>query len=65
MAKLDIGVGEDFPLEEKSGGEDCRGTSRGHRHNHHDHHHHHGFWHDYFHARFSRGRSDSSKQDKE
>jgi hypothetical protein len=64
MAKLDIGVGEDFPLEEKSGGEDCRGTSRGHRH--HDHHHHHGFWHDYLRARFSRGRGrGDDKQDKE
>jgi hypothetical protein len=50
MAKLDIGIGEDFPVEEKSGGEDCRHRRHGHRH------HHHGFWHDYFRRRFSRGR---------
>jgi hypothetical protein len=52
MAKLDIGIGEDFPVEEKSGGEECRHRRHGQRH----HHHHHGFWHDYFRRRLSRGR---------
>ena len=58
MAKLDIGIGEDFPVEEKSGGEECRQGRHGHRHPHH----HHGFWHDYFRRR-SRGR-DKGRADK-
>jgi hypothetical protein len=73
MAKLDIGVGEEFPLEEKGRDEDCRHAHHGHWHHHHDHHgrghhdHHHGSWHDYFRQRFSRRRdkSGSGKQDKE
>jgi hypothetical protein len=55
MTKLTIGIGEDFPVEEKAGAEDCRG-SRGH------HHHHHGElharWHTWLHARFGRRRED-------
>ncbi len=44
MSKLDIGVGDEFPLDE--GGEDHRqmGGHRGRHHHriHHSHHHHHG-----------------------
>ena len=68
MAKLDIGVGEEFPLEEKTRADDCR---HAHGHHHHDRHghghhdHHHRSWHDYFRQRFSRRRDRSDKQDKE
>ena len=41
MSKLDIGVGDEFPLDESRDG---RGRHRGHRH-HHRHHHHHGHTH--------------------
>ena len=60
MAKLDIGVGEAFPLEEKSGGEDCRRGRHGRRH---DHHHH--FWHDWFRRRTGRRPDDTNTKDKE
>jgi hypothetical protein len=54
MTKLTIGVGEDFPVEEKAG--EAREGRR--RCGHHDrHHHHHGHelrarWHRWWHARF-------------
>ena len=63
MARLDIGVGEDFPLEEnKSAAEDCRGGRRGHRHHHHPHTH---FWHDWFRRAPERKPDDHNSQDKE
>ena len=63
MARLDIGVGEDFPLEEKKGGaEDCRGGRRGHRHHHHPHSH---FWHGWFRRTPERKPDERNKQDKE
>ncbi|HEX4862016.1 MAG TPA: hypothetical protein VFV07_12320 [Rhizomicrobium sp.] len=63
MARLDIGVGEDFPLEEKkSSGEDCRGARRGHWHHHHPHTH---FWHGWFRRRPERKPDDHNSQDKE
>ena len=61
MPKLDIGIGEEFPIEEKPRAEDCARSA-------HHHHHHFGHW-------FSRGRSfredagkirpESKKPDKE
>ena len=64
MARLDIAIGEEFPLEEKKSGEDgargCR--TRGH---HHDHHHHHGSLRGRLRDHFSRRRADSNKTDKE
>ncbi len=61
MAKLDITIGEEFPLEEKKGGEDrgCRMRGR------HDHHHHHGSFRERLRDHFSRGRTDPNKTDKE
>jgi hypothetical protein len=61
MAKLDIAIGEEFPLEEKNSGEDgargCR--TRGH------HHHHHGSLRARLRDHFSRRRPDPNKTDKE
>ena len=61
MAKLDIAIGEEFPLEEKKSGEDgargCR--TRGH------HHHHHGSLRERLRNHFSRRRADPNKTDKE
>jgi len=63
MAKLDIAIGEEFPLEEKKSGEDgargCRMRGR------HDHHHHHGSLRERLRDHFSRGRADPNKTDKE
>lgn len=46
MSKLDIGVGDEFPLDEPHNTEE-RGRHWRHRHGHHHHgrHHHHGFRH--------------------
>ena len=42
MSKFDIGVGEDFPLDEGQPQDDCGGhRGRHHRHHHHEHHHDH------------------------
>jgi hypothetical protein len=42
MSKFDIGVGEDFPLDESSREGECAGRhERRHRHFHGHHHHHH------------------------
>jgi hypothetical protein len=64
MARLDIAIGEEFPLEEKkSGDEGARGCRmRGH---HHDHHHRslRERWRHYFSR--SRDRSEPNKTDKE
>ena len=61
MAKLDIAIGEEFPLEEKKSGEDgargCR--TRGH------HHHHRGSFRERLRDHFSRRRADPNKSDKE
>jgi hypothetical protein len=58
MSKLDVGVGDEFPLDE--GGPDDRHAwkhhrraMRGHRHGHHHHHDHHG-WHGRRHHGFGR-----------
>ena len=57
MSKYDIGVGDDFPLEdgpldENNEQEGCRG-----RHGrHHRHHHHHGHHHSHHHAHHHRDR---------
>jgi hypothetical protein len=68
MAKLTIGIGEEFPVEEKKpretgGGEDCAAWRDHHRH--HGHHHEHGHWHallrGYLRKRYSR----SAKKDGE
>ncbi len=65
MARLDIAVGEEFPLEEKASGDDrargCR--ARGHYH----HRHHHGSLRGRLRDHFSRERdkSDPNKTDKE
>ena len=60
MAKLDIAIGEEFPLEEKNSGEDgARGCRmRGH-------HHHHGSFRERLRDHFSRRRPDPNKTDKE
>jgi hypothetical protein len=60
MAKLDIGVGQDFPIEEKTPAEDRDCSRRGH----HDHHHHHGLR-DMLRRRFGRGDAPEQKKDKE
>lgn len=53
MAKLDIGIGEDFPVEEKkTQSEEC--PSRRHRHGHHPRHAHRERWHQWMRERFSR-----------
>ena len=69
MAKLDIGVGEEFPLEEKSRDDDRRRSRHADRHHHfhHDHHHHPHthFWHDWFRGRRERDTDSHNKQDKE
>jgi hypothetical protein len=62
MAKLDIGVGQDFPLEEKPCPED-RGCS-GHGYRHHFHHHH-GSLHEMWRRHFGRGDALVVKKDKE
>lgn len=64
MTKLSIGIGEDFPVEDKTGAdkmgaEDCASRHRRHRHQHHDHQHHdphslHGRVHHWMHAHFAR-----------
>lgn len=57
MTKLNIGIGEDFPVEDKAGGEDCRShRGRRSRHHHHDHHHGelHARLHRWMHERFGR-----------
>jgi len=61
MARLDIGVGEDFPLEEKkSSDEGCRRGRRGHHHHPHTH-----FWHDWFRRAPERKPDERNRQDKE
>lgn len=62
MAKLDIGVGEDFPIEEKPCAED-RGCS-GHGYRHHFHHHN-GSLHEMWRRHFGRGDATDQKKDKE
>ena len=47
MPKIDIGVGQEFPLEEKRRDDDCAGRADNH---------HFGHW-------FSRGRCSSSRED--
>ena len=63
MARLDIGIGEEFPVEERRrderSGEDC---ARRHAHAHH--HHHHGSWRERWRHHFSRDK-DTLKKDKE
>ena len=61
MARLDIGVGEDFPLEEKKcSGESCHRFYRGHHHHPHTH-----FWHGWFRRVPERKPDERNKQDKE
>jgi len=55
MSKLDIGVGDEFPLDEPHN----TGDRRGGRHGRHWHHHHHGHRHHGFHHR--RGRHGISR----
>jgi len=55
MAKLDIAIGQEFPLEEKKSGED---RARGY-------HHHHGSLRERLRHHFSRGRAEPNKTDKE
>lgn len=64
MAKLTVGVGEDFPLEEKPRAEDPRCSWRGH-HDHHHFHHHHGSLRDKLRRYFGRGDAPEEKKDKE
>jgi hypothetical protein len=63
MAKLDIGVGEEFPLEEKGRDGDCRHGHHGHGHHHHHPHTH--FWHDWFARRPERRPDGTDTQGKE
>lgn len=68
MARLDIGIGEDFPVEEKkTGGEDCASRHRHHGHHHHDDRHaHRDRWHRWIRERFSRsGKKKNVKKDGE
>ena len=60
MARLDIAIGEEFPLEEKKSGEDCARGRRAHHH-----HHHHGSLRERLRDHFSRRRADPNKTDKE
>ena len=62
MAKIDIGVGEDFPLEEKPCLEDPGCSGHGYRHHFH---HHHGSVHEMWRRRFGRGDAPADKKDKE
>lgn len=63
MSKLTIGIGEDFPVEEKTG-EGCRGR-RAHHH-HHRGHELHERWHRWWHERFRRAEDkDKNKNEKE
>jgi hypothetical protein len=50
MSKIDIGVGDEFPLDEGRP-QDDRHAWRGHRHGHHGHHRHHGHYHRHHHHR--------------
>ncbi len=54
MTKLTIGIGEDFPVEDKQDGEDCRSHRGRRRHHHHHHGEMHARWHRWLHARFGR-----------
>ena len=58
MPRLDIGVGEEFPIEEKPRAERCA------RHGYH-HHHHHGSLRDMWRHRFGREDAAEQKKDKE
>ncbi len=62
MAKLDIGVGKDFPIEEKPRAETRDCSWRGHHHHFHDHH---GSLRDMWRRRFGRGDATDQKKDKE
>lgn len=66
MARLNIGIGEEFPVDERQdkerGGEDCS-LHRAHRHHHHHHHDHHGSWAERWRSHFSR--KPDTGQDKE
>jgi hypothetical protein len=64
MAKLTIGVGEDFPVEEKPRAEDRDCSWRGH-HDHHHFHHHHGSLRDKLRRYFGRADAAEEKKDKE
>jgi hypothetical protein len=56
MAKLDIGIGEDFPVEEKTEREECRSRRGRHRHEHR------GRWHQWMREQFW---GSDKKKDKE
>ena len=62
MAKLSVGIGEDFPVEERGRGD--AGYHDRHRrfHHRHDHPHHH-FWHEFWHRHFAKRRGDATGQD--
>ncbi len=62
MAKLDIGVGEDFPLEEKPCPENPSCIGRGYRHHFH---HHHGSVREMWRRHFGRSDAPTQKKDKE
>jgi len=62
MTKLTIGVGEDFPVEEKPCPEDRGCTGHGYRHHFH---HHHGSVREMLRRRFGRGDATDQKKDKE
>ena len=67
MAKLDIGVGEDFPLEEKPRAEtrDCSWRGHHHHHDHHHFHHHKEALREMWRRHFGRGDATDQKKDKE
>ena len=65
MAKLDIGVGEEFPLEEKPHAEGCAHGLHGHHHFHHHHHHHHEALRDMWRRHFGRGDAHAEKPTEE
>jgi hypothetical protein len=58
MTKLSIGIGEDFPVEER-GRDDACAHGQDRRHHHHPHHDHHHFWHEFWHRHFARRREDA------
>jgi len=65
MAKLAIGVGEDFPVEEKPRAEDRFCSWRGYHHDHHHFHHHKAALREMWRRHFGRDDATDQKKDKE
>ncbi|MBV9993205.1 MAG: hypothetical protein JOZ72_18175 [Alphaproteobacteria bacterium] len=66
MTKLTIGIGEDFPVDERRA-EDagCRHRGSGPHGHHHDHHGHHAHWHHWVHEYLSRRRKKKEEKKKD